>query len=73
VPKSDFSYRCSFCRDVLKPVPRDALQVALCVLGLRHMQCPHCFGTRIRPYGWLKILVMPFWGTAKLFRAMLHT
>ena len=42
----------------------------LTVLGLRHLQCPHCFEVRLRPYGWLRLLLLPFWGAVKLVRAL---
>ena len=54
-------YKCHFCRNVLLKVPLSGLWLILAVLGVRCWYCPHCFEMRIRPCGWLRLVLAPFW------------
>jgi hypothetical protein len=61
-------YKCHFCRKVLVKVPLSGLWYLLLLLGFRSYYCPHCFGARIRPCGWLRLLLAPFWAIFNLLR-----
>jgi len=71
VANHEFSNRCGFCLENLHPVPLDGVQLLLLLVGLRHVQCPHCFVIRLKPYGLLKPLAFPFWGAARIVRTVL--
>ncbi len=61
-------YRCGFCRKVMARVPPTAFWFLAGVLGLRKYYCPHCFQVRVRPFGWLKVLLVPFRLMAGMFK-----
>lgn len=58
--KEVLRYRCDFCRNVRVPIPLTAVWLFVWLLGFRQDYCPHCFQVRVRPCGWLKMLLMPF-------------
>ncbi len=53
-------YRCGFCRKVMVRVAPTAFWFLAGLLGFRQYYCPHCFQVRVRPFGWLKVLLRPF-------------
>ena len=59
-------YKCHFCRNVLLKVPLSGLWLILAVLGVRCWYCPHCFEIRIRPCGWLRLVLAPFWAVINM-------
>ena len=67
--KEVLRYRCDFCRNVRVRVPLTALGFLVWLLGFRGYYCPHCFQVRIRPCGWLKLLLAPFRFIAGIFRS----
>lgn len=54
-------YKCHFCRNVLRKVPLESIWFLLLPLGFRRLYCPHCFEMKIRPSGWLRLLISPLW------------
>lgn len=67
-----FSYRCGFCREVLRPRRGGVYQKLLPLFGVRVYKCPHCFGCRVLPCGWLKLLTLPFWTISIFWRRLRH-
>jgi hypothetical protein len=59
--KKSLQYKCSFCREYLRKVPLTAFWLMLLLFGFRRYYCPHCFQMRVRPGGWLKMALAPFW------------
>lgn len=59
-PKLRVEYKCYFCRESLKPIAPSIGERLLTLAGVRHLYCPHCFEVKLRPWGWLKVMLWPF-------------
>gem|GEM_PF-420367 len=62
-------HRCGFCRVIMRTVPLTFLWGMVWPLGLRRYYCPHCFEMRVKPTGWLLMVLAPF---RLVIRLLLH-